>query len=144
MPEPVVLALIGTAGTIITAYIGARAKRWVDRRAAERAEIRSELQQRQADREQWESLVNQWRTEVHDLRDMRAEDKRVYEAEVRELRVRVEQLERDREADRERIQRLTNDLLRLSEWARRVVQLLRTNNITFPQLPIDIGDSGEA
>jgi len=132
MAEPVLIVLISTGGTILVALLGAWAKKWADGKSAEAAEAAAE-------REQWKTLVDQWRADVRELREMRAEDRRLYEAEVRELRVRIEQLERDHEVNRERIQVLTADLSRLSDWARQVVALLRDNNIDFPSLPFDIG-----
>lgn len=137
--DPLTIALVTSTGAILAAWItGPMAKRWVERRAAERREALAEVEQAREDRAQWESLVNQWRTDVRELRAMRAEDKRVYDAEIRECRSRIEQLERDRAQDRERIRQLVDDLIVLAAWARSVVALLQSHNITFPAVPIDL------
>jgi len=138
--DPILIALITTVGAIAAAWVGARTKRWVDQKNAEAAEAAAELERYRLDRESWQVLVEQWRSDVRELRAMRAEDKRVYDAEIRECRVRIEQLERDRELDRDRIRRMTEDLSALALWARAVVQLLQTHNIDFPELPIDLED----
>ena len=129
------VAVVTAAGGVIAAWVTAAAKKWRDRRDASLAE-------RTVHREEWETLLSEWRKEVHELRTMRAEDKRVYDAELRECRARIDQLERDREQDRVRIRALTTDLARLSSWAREVIALLRINDIAFPALPIDIGEGG--
>jgi len=136
--DPILVALISAVGAIAAAWVGPKTKRWAEKRQIERQEALAEVERAREERAQWESLVNQWRSDVQELRKMRAEDKRVYDAEIRECRARIEKLEHDREQDRVRIRQLTTDLAALASWARSVVELLRANDITFPDLPIDL------
>lgn len=139
---PMVVGLITAGGAVGAAWLGARALRWVNRKAAEAAAASADLEKRKVDRDEWETLLDEWRKDVRELRRLRSEDRAQFDTELRECRARIVQLEADREQDRTRIRRLSTDLQVISEWSRRLIRLLRSNNIDYPAPPFDLGDTG--
>lgn len=135
----VVAALITAVGAVVVGRF--------NRQQAKVAQARTiELQAKQIDADSYEraranydaALAEQERRIERLNREM-DRDRREHQRDVRELRRSIAQLEADREQDRERIRRLSADLLKISDWARGLVELLEHAGIDFPPAPVDLG-----
>lgn len=120
-------------GPVLVAGIGVVAgQRYAAKRTAQ-------IEERKVDFATYKEQVDGWRRDVNELRRDRDEDRKIHAAEIGRLRHRIDQLEQDREQDRERIRRLSEDLLKISTWARELVRLLEHAQIDFPPSPVDLG-----
>lgn len=120
-------------GPIVVAAIGVIAgQRYAAKRSAQ-------VEDRKVDLSVYKDQVDGWRRDVDELRKDRDEDRKTHTAELARLRHRVDELEQALDQDRERIRRLSADLLAISTWARGLVRLLEQAQIDFPPSPVDLG-----